>query len=66
MSKVWIRLDVAEITRATEKAFLVVLKGGEEVWLPFSQVRDAEEYEVGMTDVEMPITEWLAEQKGLL
>lgn len=61
----WVHIEVAEIKRETDKAFLCVLEDGEEVWLPFSCIADAEDYSAGDQDCTMSITEWLASQKGL-
>ena len=38
---------------------------GEEVWLPRSQIADADDYTAGDTDLEISITQWLAKEKGL-
>lgn len=60
----WVHLDVDEVLRETDKAFLLLIDG-EEVWVPKSQVSDADKYEAGDTDVTVSVTTWLAEQKGL-
>ena len=62
----WVHLDVDEIVAETEKAFRVRLEDGEEVWLPFSQIADAENYSEGDTDCTISVSEWLAKEKGLL
>jgi hypothetical protein len=54
-----------KIVKETDKAFLLDV-GGEEIWIPFSQVADYEDYNEGDVDVEIPITEWIANEKGLL
>jgi len=61
----WIHLDVEEILNGTDKAFLVRLEDGEEVWLPVSQIADPDDYEVGDTDCTISISAWLAKEKGL-
>ena len=60
----WIHIDFDDITKETDNAFLVVLEDGEQVWLPKSQISDADDYEVGDSGT-MSITEWIAEQKGI-
>lgn len=59
----YVHLDVDEIKRETDKAFLVVIDG-EEVWLPKSQVSNSDDYSEGDVDCCMSITEWLANEKG--
>lgn len=61
----WVHLDVEEIVQETEAAFLLRLDGGEEIWLPKSQIDDAEAYTVGDEDLTVSVTEWIAKQKGL-
>ena len=61
----WFHLTVDEILRETEKAFLLRI-GDEDVWIPFSQIADHEDYQVGECGVGMSVSEWIAEQKGLL
>lgn len=58
-------VQVDRIAKETEKAFLCVIEG-EEVWLPKSQIPDADDYMEGDEDIEIAITEWLAGEKGLL
>lgn len=61
-----ILINVAEIQRETEKAFLVVLEEGDEgIWLPKNQITDPDQFSEGECEVEMSITEWIAEQKGI-
>ena len=66
MADEWVHLDVEEILRETDKAFLVRLEDGREEWLPFSQIADPDEYQVGDRDCTVSITEWVARQKGLV
>ncbi len=61
----WVHVDVDEIIRETEKAFLVRIDG-DEVWLPKSQLSDADDYEQGDTDCTMSISEFIAKEKGLV
>lgn len=60
----WVHLDVELVKKVTEKAMLVVV-GGEEYWLPLSQVSEGEKYEEGDADLTVSVTEWIAKQKGL-
>jgi hypothetical protein len=61
----YVHVNVDKVLRETEKAFLVLVDG-EEVWLPHSQIADWDDYEAGDENVTMSVTEWIAEQKGLL
>jgi hypothetical protein len=60
----WVHLDVEEIRRETDRAFLLVLDG-EEVWVPKSQVSDPEDYAEGDRDVSLSVTDFIAHEKGL-
>ena len=55
-----------EILKETDKAFLVRLPDEEEVWIPYSQIADYEDYNAGDEDGELSVTEWIAKEKGLL
>ena len=60
----WRHLDVAVIRRETGAAFQVMLEDKRTIlWLPKSQVADADEYEAGMRNCTMSIPEWLWEKK---
>jgi len=61
----YVHIDVERIVRETDKAFQVLLEGGELVWLPKSQIADADAYEVGDEDASMSITEYIAREKGI-
>jgi hypothetical protein len=61
----WVHLEVAEILRETVDTFLLHLEGGEEVWVPKSQVADANDYKAGDGYCTISVTRWLADQKGL-
>jgi hypothetical protein len=61
----YITIEVAEITIDREKAFLVVLKSGEEVWLPKSQIEDPDQFEAADCNVEMNVSEWIYNEKDL-
>ncbi len=62
----WVHVEVEEIRAVTDKALLCLI-GGESVWIPLSQVADAEEYtfEVGDADFTLSITEFIAREKGI-
>lgn len=62
----WVHLDFEEIVAETEKALLVRLEDGQEVWLPLSQISDADDYRQGDEDGTISVTEWIAKQKGLV
>lgn len=57
-------LEVEEIVAETDRAFLCVI-GGDEHWLPKSQVEDPDEFQQGDVGVTMVVTLWIADQKGL-
>lgn len=60
----YVYVQVDRIVRETDKALLCDI-GGEEMWLPKSQIADADDYCDGDEDVEIAITDWLAKEKGL-
>lgn len=58
--------EVTEVKVATDKALLVVLDTGDEVWMPLSQLLEGSEVEeVGDTG-KIVIPRWLAEEKELI
>lgn len=59
-----VELEV-EITRETEKAYLINHGGKKDVWMPKTQVRDVRGLGYGITRV-MTITVWIANEKGLI
>lgn len=59
----WVHLDVAVIRKETEKAFNVQLEDGRIMWLPKSQISDADDYEAGDRDCTISVTAWIWEQK---
>ena len=61
----WVHLDVEEIFEETDNAFLLELEDGEEVWMPYSQISDYENYRKGDKNCTISISEWIARQKGL-
>jgi len=60
----WVYVEVDRIVKETDKAFLCDI-GGEEVWLPKSQISDPEDYSEGDEDVGMSVTDFIAHEKGL-
>jgi hypothetical protein len=60
----WVHLESCNVKRVTDKAMLVEYQDAE-VWLPLSQVSEADQYEEGDTDVTISVTEWIAAQKDL-
>ena len=63
----FVHLDFEKIVHATDKALLVrFCDGDEDIWIPFSQIADPEDYEKGDENGTISITEWIAEQAGLL
>lgn len=53
----------AEITKATAKAVLVVIEGGEH-WIPRSVCLDGDALDVG--DDDLIVADWWLEKEGLL
>ena len=60
----YVHLDVEKIVKVTDKAMLLRLEDSE-VWVPLSQVADADDYEEGDEDCCVSVTEWFAEKEGL-
>lgn len=60
----YVHFDFEKIVRETDKALLVRFDGGEEVWVPLSQVADADDYKAGDVDGEISLTEWFVRQQG--
>lgn len=61
----WVPLENVDILKETDSAFLLLLDGGEKVWIPLSQVCDPDDYAEGDEGVTLSITEWIADQKGI-
>lgn len=61
----WVHIEVAVIRKETDKAFNVQLENGQIVWIPKSQVSDADDYEAGDRNVTISITSWIAQQKEI-
>jgi hypothetical protein len=60
----YVHLDNCDVIRETENAFLIRYEG-EEIWIPRSQLADADDYAAGDEDVTLSVTEWIAKQKGI-
>lgn len=60
----WVYATADEIKKVTEKALLADF-GGEEIWLPLSQLEDQDRYEEGDCDITIGMSEWIAKQKGI-
>jgi hypothetical protein len=62
-------LDNCDILAETDKAVFVRVRfndgESENIWFPRSQMVDHEDLGVGMKDVTITITEWIAKQKGI-
>lgn len=61
----WVHVLVAVIRKETDKAFNVQMEDGQIFWIPKSQISDADDYEAGDRNVEISITEWIANEKGI-
>lgn len=60
-----IEVEVERVKLATDKALLCIIEG-EEVWIPKSHIHDDSEVWGAGQAGTMIISEWLAEQKGLI
>lgn len=60
----YVHIEVDEIIRETDKAFLFLI-GDDEIWIPKSQVSDADDYEMGDKNCSISVTEFIANEKGL-
>ncbi len=70
MAEQTVTIDDSECINETEKAIQITLGDcrieGETIWLPKSQVHeDSEVWEKGQVG-KLVVTEWIAEQKGLI
>ena len=61
----WVHLENCRVIKVTEKAILIDYQDGDPIWLPKSQVSEAEQYAAGDADVTISISEWIAKQKDL-
>ena len=60
----YVYLEDCRVLRETDAAFLVDYDG-DELWLPRSQVADADDLTVSNEPRTIGITEWIAKQKGI-
>jgi hypothetical protein len=60
----WVHLEECKVLQETEKAILIEY-GGEEIWLPRSQVSEGDKYATGDEGVTISITEYIAREKGI-
>jgi hypothetical protein len=60
----WVHIDVDRVVRETDAAFLFDIDG-EEVWVPKSQIADADDYGAGDENVSVSVTAFIAREKGL-
>lgn len=59
-------IEVKRIKRVTDRALLLVIEvdsEDEEVWVPKSQIADADGYQVGDSNLTVSVTEWIYRQK---
>lgn len=61
-----VEIYVKEVVKETDAAFLFVTEGDEEVWIPKSQMENEICCQEGDTDLEVSVTRWIAEEKGLI
>jgi hypothetical protein len=61
----YVHLEDVDVLKETDSAFLLLIEGGEKVWMPKSQVADPDGYAEGDEGVSISITEWIADQKGI-
>lgn len=60
----WIHIQVEEIIKVTERAFLCQV-GEDQHWIPMSQINTPDDYVEGDKDITLSITEYIAKQLGL-
>ena len=60
----YVTLNIVEITAETDAAFLIDLGDDDDHWIPNSQIRDSDTYEIG-DDAPIEITTWLYRKAGL-
>lgn len=66
MSKPSVNVVVKIVQRETEKALLVALENGQEMWMPKSQIMSGSEVSSEGDSGMMKISEWIAGEKGLM
>lgn len=55
-----------EVYAVTDKAILIRIGGHGQVWIPKSQILDGDDSPAKGDVIELTITTWIAEQKGLI
>lgn len=62
----WVTLDFDEILAEGRSAFKILTTGGQEIWIPFSQIEnEGQEYRAGYKNGSMFVTAWIAKEKGI-
>lgn len=61
----WVHLDVLQVLKETDKAFLFLLDDGEQIWIPKNHIANPDDYEENDVDCTISISKWIADQKGL-
>lgn len=60
-----VELEIEEVKKETDMAFLVLIEG-DKYWLPKSQIYEGkDELEEGAASVEVTVSKWWAEKEGL-
>ena len=62
----FVEIEVERIIKETEKAFLCEVGGGEEIWVPKSQIEGADKHFEDDEGVTMAVTEWWAKKNNLM
>ena len=65
MSKPSVDVVVKIVQRETDKALLVALENGQEIWMPKSQIMEGSDVSSEGDSGIMKISEWIAGEKGL-
>lgn len=60
-----VTIEVLRVIAETDLALLMELEDGEQ-WFPKSVITDAEDIDVGDTEIEIEVKEWFAEKEGLI
>lgn len=61
----YVHLNVTRVLQETDKAFLLLLAGGREVWVPLSVVADPGDYTAGDENCTVSVRDWFAEKHRL-
>ena len=60
----YVHLEGCEVVAQTESALLINYDDTE-YWIPRTQIKGEDTYDVGDEDVTISITEWIAKKKGI-